>query len=93
MEKLLCFVQITALVLLSFMMQAQGNVGKTGQSDESQCLHLKRNRTAVLYTVKFTIVQEEERIELTIIVIITIIIIIVVVIVIIIAVVIKKCLS
>ena len=77
------------------MMRAQGNVGKTGQSDESQCLHLKRNRTAVLYTVKSTIVQEEERIELTIIVIviIIIIIIIIIVVVIIIAVVIKKCLS
>ena len=34
MEKLLCFAQTTALVLLSFMIQAQGNVGKTGQSDE-----------------------------------------------------------
>ena len=105
MEKLLCFVQITALVLLIFMMRVQGNIGKTGQSDESQCLYLKRKRTAVLYTVKSTIVQEEERIELTIIVIviiiiiiiiiivIIIIIIIVVVVVIIIAVVIKKCLS
>ena len=100
MEKLLCFVQITALVLLIFMMRVQGNIGKTGQSDESQCLYLKRKRTAVLYTVKSTIVQEEERIELTIIVIVIIIIIIViiiiiiiVVVVIIIAVVIKKCLS
>ena len=107
MEKLLCFVQITALVLLIFMMRVQGNIGKTGQSDESQCLYLKRKRTAVLYTVKSTIVQEEERIELTIIVIviniiiiiiiiviiIIIIIIIIVVVVIIIAVVIKKCLS
>ena len=103
MEKLLCFVQITALVLLIFMMRVQGNIGKTGQSDESQCLYLKRKRTAVLYTVKSTIVQEEERIELTIIVIVIIIIIIIiiviiiiiiiVVVVIIIAVVIKKCLS
>ena len=103
MEKLLCFVQITALVLLIFMMRVQGNAGKTGQSDESQCLYLKRNRTAVLYTVKSTIVQEEKRIELTIIVIVIIIIIIIIVIiiiiiiiiiiVIIIAVVIKKCLS
>ena len=107
MEKLLCFVQITALVLLIFMMRVQGNIGKTGHLDESQCLYLKRKRTAVLYTVKSTIVQEEERIELTIIVIviiiiiiiiiiviiIIIIIIIIVVVVIIIAVVIKKCLS
>jgi len=33
MEKLLCFAQITALVLLSFMMQVQGNVGMTVKSD------------------------------------------------------------
>ena len=44
MEKLLCFAQITALVLLSFMMQVQGNVGKNGPaSDDGKCLYLKQD--------------------------------------------------
>ena len=53
------------------------------QMRSSQCLYLKQD--TVLYTLKSTIVQGEERIELTIIVIIAIVITII-------AVVIKKCL-
>ena len=47
MEKLLCFAQITALVLLSFMMQVQGNVDYVDEngpwSDDSKCLYLKQD--------------------------------------------------
>ena len=34
MANLSCFALITALAMLSFTMQVQGNVGKTRQSDE-----------------------------------------------------------
>ena len=34
MANLSCFALITALVVLSFTMQVQGNVGKTRQPDE-----------------------------------------------------------